>query len=160
MTDDKTPKGKPSHLRVVTDSGDKLTSKQEHFSQQVATGSTLTDAYRSAYAAEKMKDSSVWVEACKLAQHPKVSQRIDQIIEENAARKQSADDRMKIWVTEQLKHEAMSAQSDSARVAALTQLGRSVGMFTDKVEQNEQGARGASEIEAEIQRKLSALMDG
>lgn len=160
MTDKKTPKGKPSHLRVVTDSGDKLTSKQEHFSQQVATGSTLTDAYRSAYAAEKMKDSSVWVEACKLAQHPKVSQRIDQIIQDNAARKQSDDDRMKIWVTEQLKHEAMSAQSDSARVAALTQLGRSVGMFTDKVEQQEQGVREAGVIEAEIQRKLSALMDG
>jgi hypothetical protein len=107
-----------------------------------------------------MKDSSVWVEACKLAQHPKVSQRIDQIIEANAARKQSDDDRMKIWVTEQLKHEAMSAQSDSARVAALTQLGRSVGMFTDRVEQQEQGARETAEIEAEIQRKLSALMNG
>jgi hypothetical protein len=33
-------------------------------------------------------------------------------------------------------------------------------MFTDRVEQQEQGARETAEIEAEIQRKLSALMNG
>lgn len=151
-------KEKPSHLRVVTDNGDKLTSKQEHFAQQVANGSTLTDAYRQAYDAGNMKESSVWVEACKLAKHPKVSLRIDAIVADITARKQSDDDRMKIWVTEQLKHEAMSAQSDSARVAALTQLGRSVGMFTDKLEQNDKHDRSVGDIEADLQRRLALLM--
>ena len=52
----------------------------------------------------------------------------------------------------------MSADSDSARVAALTQLGRSVGMFTDKVEQDAKADRSSTEIEADLQRRLAALM--
>ena len=151
-------KEKPSHLRVVTDNGDKLTSKQEHFAQQVANGSTLTDAYRQAYDAVNMKESSVWVEACKLAKHPKVSHRIDAIVADITARKQSDDDRMKIWVTEQLKREAMTAQSDSARVASLTQLGRACGLFEADNIQTAGSDRSVGDIEADLQRRLALLM--
>ena len=45
------PKDKDNHphLTVVSDTGDKLTAKQEHFCQLVANGETLTDAYKAAY---------------------------------------------------------------------------------------------------------------
>ena len=148
------------HLSVVTDMGDKLTSKQEHFCQLVAQGETLTEAYRQAYSVkEGTKPSTVWVNASKLAtENTKVAHRIKAITDDIAARKRTEEDRLKIWVTDRLKDEAMSADSDSARVAALTQLGRSVGMFTDKVEQDAKADRSSSEIEADLQRRLAALM--
>lgn len=135
-----------------------LTAKQETFSQLVSEGLTLTDAYRQAYNTDRMKDSSVWVEACKLRQHPKVSLRIDALTADITARKQSEDDRLRIFVTEQLKQEALGAGSDSARVQALVALGRSVAMFSDKVIEEESAERTASEIEAEIQDRLSRLI--
>ena len=42
-------KDKHPHLTIVSDEGDKLTAKQEHFCQLVAQGQTLTDAYKTAY---------------------------------------------------------------------------------------------------------------
>ena len=150
-------KDKDKVVRLIP-SADGLTAKQETFSQLVSEGLTLTDAYRQAYNAQKMKDSSVWVEACKLRQHPKVSQRIDALTADITARKQSDDDRLRIFVTEQLKHEALEAGSDSARVQALVALGRSVAMFSDRVIEEETAERTASEIEAEIQDRLSRLI--
>jgi hypothetical protein len=152
--------GNHPHLSIVTDTGDKLTAKQEHFCQLVAKGETLTDAYKAAYnVKEGTKPSTVWVNASNLATgNTKVASRIKAITEENTARKRTDEDKLKIWVTDQLKTEAMNAQSDSARVAALTQLGRSVGMFTDKVEQDDKAARTTSDIEADLQRRLAVLM--
>ena len=150
-------KDKDKIIKLVPAS-DGLTSKQETFAKLVSEGQTLTDAYRSAYSAEKMKDSSVWVEACKLRQHPKVSQRIEALSGEITARQASEDERLRIFVTEQLKHEALGAGSDSARVQALVALGRSVAMFSDKVIEEDSTHRTASEIEAEIQDRLSRLL--
>lgn len=148
------------HLTIVSDNGDRLTAKQEHFCQLVAQGQTLTEAYKTAYnVKEGTKPSTVWSNASRLAtENSKVSARIDAISADIAARKRTDDDKLKIWVTDQLKHEAMSAQSDSARVAALTQLGRSVGMFTDRVEQDDKADRGVADIEADLQRRLAALI--
>ena len=65
---------------------------------------------------------------------------------------------MKIWVTEQLKHEAMTAQSDSARVASLTQLGRACGLFEADNIQTAGADRSVGDIEADLQRRLALLM--
>jgi len=151
--------GKPSHLKLVN--SDSLTSKQEHFAQMVSRGETLTEAYRSAYDAEGMKPSSIWTEACKLNSHPKVAQRIDALTADITARKQTDDDRLRMFVVEQLKQEAMSAQSDGARVQALTALGRTCGAFEDKqVIEDNRDTRQASEVRAELERRLAAMMGG
>ena len=151
---------KTNHLKLVVSAGDKLTSKQEHFCQMVAKGETLTDAYRQAYdVSAKTKPSTVWTNASKLAtENTKVSLRIKAITEEITARKATDDDRLKIWVTDRLKTEAMEAESDSARVASLTQLGRSIGMFSDRVETDNVADRSAGEIEADIQRRLASIL--
>lgn len=148
------------HLSIVTETGDKLTSKQEHFCQLVAKGETLTDAYKSAYnVKEGTKPSTVWVNASQLATgNTKVASRIKAITEEITARKRTDEDKLKIWVTDQLKHEAMGADSASARVSALVALGKSVAMFTDNVKQETNAERGTAEIEAELQRKLASIM--
>ena len=153
------PKDKHPHLSIVTDTGDNLTAKQEHFCQMVAQGETLTEAYRQAYdVKEGTKPSTVWANASKLAtENTKVAQRIKSITEEITARKRTDEDRLRIWVTDRLKEEAVSG-SDTSRVSALTQLGRSIGMFSDNVVTDENSNRSASEIEADLQRRLALLM--
>ena len=151
--------GKPKHLRLVN--SDSLTSKQEHFAQMVSRGETLTEAYRSAYDADNMKASSIWVEACKLNSHPNVSQRIEALTADITARKQTDDERLRMFVTEQLKNEALNAQSDGARVQALTALGRTCGAFEDKqIIDDQRDSRQASEIRADLERRLAAMMGG
>jgi hypothetical protein len=61
---------KPTHLRLVGRE-QPLTGKQEAFAKLVASGSMLSDAYRECYSADNMKNSTLWSEACRLAQNPK-----------------------------------------------------------------------------------------
>ena len=154
-------KDKPTHLVVVSDKSDKLTLKQEHFCQLVAEGKMLTEAYRTAYnVGESTKPSTVWTNASNLAvKNTKVATRIKELTEEITARKRTKEDQLKIWVTEKLKSEAVDGDSSSSRVQALTQLGRSVGMFSDNVvQENKESERSAQDIEADLQRRLATLM--
>lgn len=56
-----------------------LTSKQEAFAQAIASGKTQADAYRHAYDASNMKDSSIHVNASKLLSDAKVAQRVKEL---------------------------------------------------------------------------------
>ena len=53
-----------------------LTAKQEAFCQAIADGMNQADAYRHAYDASNMKDSSIHVNASKLLADAKVAQRV------------------------------------------------------------------------------------
>ena len=157
MEGDTMAKGnKPNHLSLVADN---LTGKQEAFAQKVAAGAVLSDAYREAYEAENMKDSSIWTEACKLAQHPKVSHRIKAIQADIEADRRTREARREEYVLKMLQAEAEGAETDGARVRALELLGKTIGMFTDRVETDDQTERSAADIEAEIRRTLARLGD-
>jgi len=156
MTDKDTNTGKP-YLKVVRDT-DRLTAKQESFAQQVAAGSILSDAYRASYAAENMKDKTIWEEACKLAQHPKVAQRIKAIQADIEADQRTRAARRSEFVLKQLQDEAMGAETDGARVRALELLGKTVGLFTDKVEIEQDTDKTAAELEQELERRLAGLL--
>jgi phage terminase small subunit len=56
-----------------------LTAKQEHFCQCLADGMNQADAYRTAYDASKMKDTSIHVNASKLLADTKVAQRVAEL---------------------------------------------------------------------------------
>ena len=60
---------------------------------------------------------------------------------------------------ERLHGEAINAESDSARIRALELLGKSIAMFTDRVEQDDQ-SRTASEIEKELMKRLDEFNGG
>ena len=150
---------KPS-LHLVGDTGkDKLTSKQEHFAQLVAQGERLTDAYRAAYnVGEGTKPSAVWTNASKLAtQNAKVALRIKVLSEENAARKRTDDEKLRIWITDRLKHEATQG-SDTSRVASLVALGKTCQLFSEHIVTSQKDDRTAHDIEAELQQKLAQFM--
>lgn len=136
---------------------DGLTAKQEAFAQEVAKGSTLADAYRSAYDAERMKDSSVWTNASQLMSDTKVAQRVKAI--QDAMEQSSLHDqaRLRRLVLERLHVEATKEEnSDASRVRSLELLGKTVAMFSDRVEQVET-SRSASEIEQELLNRLAEL---
>jgi len=56
----------------------KLTDKQIAFCEQVAMGKTLVEAYRHAYNAKKMKESTIKVNASKLAKNTNIALTIDE----------------------------------------------------------------------------------
>ena len=57
----------------------KLTAKQELFAQCIADGMGQTDAYRTAYDAEGMKDVTLYPLASKVMSNHKVATRIDEL---------------------------------------------------------------------------------
>ena len=58
-----------------------MSPKQEHFAQCIADGMTQADAYRTAYDASNMKDTSIHVNASKLLADAKVAQRVAELKE-------------------------------------------------------------------------------
>lgn len=61
----------------------RLTPKQEKFAKAIAyEGMNNTDAYKSAYSVKNMSDNAVYVEACNLAQNPKVALRVKELAKE------------------------------------------------------------------------------
>lgn len=63
----------------------KLTEKQEKFAQAVGIeGLSQSDAYRRCYAIDRMSEKSVHVEASKLANSPKVAERIKELAGQRA----------------------------------------------------------------------------
>ena len=148
---------KPTHLRVVGKEEKPLTGKQEAFAKLVAGGAVLSDAYRECYAADSMKDSTVWSEACRFAQNPKVSARIKDIQADMEADRRTIERRREEWVLKRLSEEADQADNASSRIRALELVGKTVGMFTDRVEQSDTTERSASDIERELRAKLERL---
>lgn len=64
-----------------------LTSKQEAFAQAVASGMSQAEAYRTHYDVDpECKPETIWVESCKLANDPNVSQRVKLLKDEIAAK--------------------------------------------------------------------------
>jgi hypothetical protein len=150
-------KGKGKHLRVVGKE-DKLTAKQEAFAMQVAKGAMLSEAYRDCYAADSMRDSTIWSEACKLAQNPKVATRIKGIQADMEASQRTRDQRLREHVLKRLMEEADNAETDGSRVRSLELLGKTVSMFTDRIEQADDAERSASDIEADLRKRLDRLL--
>ena len=58
---------------------DKLTAKQEAFAQAIADGLGQADAYRMAYDAEGMKDSTVHPKASRMLSEGKIRARVDEL---------------------------------------------------------------------------------
>lgn len=57
----------------------KLTAKQEAFCQGIADGLGQADAYRAAYDASDMKDSTIYPKASRMMNEGKIKARIDEL---------------------------------------------------------------------------------
>tara|TARA_R110002020_G_scaffold214319_2_gene421309 strand:- start:361 stop:831 length:471 start_codon:yes stop_codon:yes gene_type:complete len=151
---------KPTHLRVVGKEERPLTGKQEAFAKLVAGGAILSDAYRECYSADNMKNSTLWSEACRLAQNPKVSTRIKDIQADMEQTHRTREHRLREHVLKRLQEEADGADNASSRIRALELLGKSltVSMFSDRIEQAETTDRTSAEIEKDLKARLARLI--
>ena len=138
----------------------KLTPKQEAFAREVAKGRSYADAYREAYNS-KGKHQTVHNEGSKLMANQYVTSRVDQLIEQKGraiARKAVTDrelvvSKLRAWVTDGLDPTTGDEPTQQMLTAAQL-LGRSVALFTDKLEQTSDD-RTADDVAAEIERRLA-----
>jgi phage terminase small subunit len=100
-----------------------LTVKQERFAQAYVETGSASEAYRQAFNAEKMKPATVWVESSKLLNSPKVASRVEAINKAIEEKNRLNGTRLREIVRSGLLNEAQTADSPSARIAALKLLG-------------------------------------
>ena len=95
----------------------KLTAKQEAFCQGIADGLGQADAYRAAYDADRMKDSTIYPLASKLMKNSKITARIAEL-REAVQEKQLWSREMSVKALVQ----AYKEGSGSVKVAAVKEL--------------------------------------
>jgi hypothetical protein len=134
---------------------DKLTGKQQGFCDGILRGLSQSAAYRLAYDAENMADTSVWTEASKLFAHPAVSQRLKalQARQSDAALLSGLATRQHIQRT--LHGLTTGGENDAAKLRACELLGKlsDVAAFTERVVVNDD-SRTAEEITVELEETL------
>jgi hypothetical protein len=136
-----------------------LTDKQEAFAQAIFEGSNFSDAYREAYDASNMKAATIHRQSHGLVNNSKIRARLDQLHQDREQQQRMLSLSRSDFVLKQLTDEATNPDnSDGARVRALELLGKSVALFTDKVETEDKTERDADAIKAELQAKLDRLL--
>ena len=143
---------------------DKLTPKQERFAQLIAGGNDQSTAYREAFNSNG-KDWTVHSEASRLMKNPKVSARVERITEQKhrAISRKAVTDRelvvgkLRRW-TEDGIDPTTGDEPTQAQLTAAQLLGRTVALFSDKVEQVTT-ERTAEEVAAEIKRRLAVAAE-
>jgi hypothetical protein len=141
----------------VVDRETGITAKQLAFAEGVASGMTLSDAYRAAYDARLMTDKSVWEASCRMLQHFKVRARLDQIAREREEARRMLATSDAASALETLRRMMTEADSDATKVRAAELLAKSAGVFTERVEIEDKTDRSASEIEQAIADRLRRL---
>jgi len=134
-----------------------LTPKQSVFASLVARGQNQTDAYRHAYDAERMKESSIRTESSREASKPHVAEAIANLKRNHRPTQRHVEELRADWVLTRLQEEAISeANPASSRVRALEVLGRSLGLFDggqpEKVE-----LRSSEEITEDLMKMLAEM---
>jgi len=99
----------------------KLTAKQEAFCQAIADGLGQADAYRMAYDAEGMKDSTVYPKASRMMNEGKIRARIEEL-KAQVADKQLWTREMSVKGLIQAYRIAQEAKTSTGMTAAVKEL--------------------------------------
>ena len=141
--------------RSAPDVATGLTDKQEAFCQAIMGGATFADGYRAAYCADDMVPNSIWNAASRLAADSKVRGRLEQLAEQKEAERRMLALSRADWVIERITQQVMDpATPPAVKTRALELLGKTIGLFTDRVETKDVTERSADEIEAQIRARL------
>jgi phage terminase small subunit len=153
-------KGQPKAGSVKTPvNSEGLTVKQEAFCIAILNGTGWSDAYREAYDAENMAPATVHREAYALATNPKIAARL-----ERAEREKQQEQRMQRLsraerVVQKLEQIALrEGDTDGTQVRALELLGKTLGLFVDRVETEDKTQRDAETVRAELEARLNRLI--
>lgn len=142
-----------------------LTEKQEKFVKGKLDGLTNMDAYRQAYNAENMSYETLQVESSRLASHPIIAP----LIEETRAKERGwnldriVDEFETVLELGKIPNDKGSYTGLSASNAAITGIGKAIGILSDKIDVNIthtlKPGMSLEELEARVSR-LDALEAG
>ena len=152
-------RSKGTRKKSATNKSTGLTDKQEAFAMAIFEGNNFSDAYRLAYDASGMSNASVNVEACKLVKNPNVTLTLNRLEEDralnNRMQRLSRSDR----VIQKLEDIALrDGEADGTQVRALELLGKSMGMWIERVETEDKTERDPESIKAELEARLNRLL--
>ena len=156
-----TDKTEKPDLKIVRKEPE-LTIKQRAFVEEIIKGKlgSYKEAYAKVYDVTLTKTGKIpkWVEveASKLVANPKIALSLHKAIERKETSAVASSLRTRNYVLERLMQESKEADSDSARITALSLLGKTVNLFSDTIEIKE--SRDSVDIEEEIEAKIVALL--
>ena len=156
-----TDKTEKPELKIVRKEPE-LTIKQRAFVEEIIKGKlgSYKEAYAKVYDVTLTKTGNIpkWVEveASKLVANPKIALSLHKAIERKETSAVASSLRTRNYVLERLMQESKEADSDSARITALSLLGKTVNLFSDTIEIKE--SRDSVDIEEEIEAKIVALL--
>jgi hypothetical protein len=134
----------------------RVTPKMRVFASSLSQGCSPREAYRKAYDADNSADSTVMAAANRLMKDERISALMGSVWEavaENIVSDQVATRR---YVMEQLHHHAESAKQENAKLKALELMGKAVGMFVDRVEQQVEQV-STEQLKKELRSHLTLL---
>ena len=156
--DEKGRKEKDSNatLTVKGDSGKRVTSSMRLFAKYLLEGMSRIDAYTKAYAPRTSSRSTITANASKLFHDKRISELMQAVETETTAR--LVDDQVAVrrYVMEQLHKHSIDAKTVGDKLRALEMLGRSVALFTDKVETKTE-AINADQLKKDLRNHLVLL---
>ena len=139
----------------------KITPKQHEFARLVAEEHlTSSDAYRRAYKPNILaKNKSVHEMACRVMANIKVQSMIRSIQHERAEDNRMRSIRREEFVLKKLMEEVEEGDQASSRIRALELLGKTVSMFSNKVEiKTKKIDRSSEELTEDLKLKLQKLL--
>lgn len=136
-----------------------LTPQEEEFAQYVALGYNYEAAGRLAYGYEDHPLEWSPGRGCGIARRPRVSLRIQQLLDERRAERLNEAERLRDFVTNRLEYEAMEAGEGATRLKALEMLGKinTVNMFSENHNLQITDKSTVEEIQAALMERLKAF---
>lgn len=131
-----------------------LTARMRAFAKLVSEGRTPSESYRLAYGCAKSSNATVSANAGKLMKDPRV---VEVVTAANGADAIIADHaKLRLYVMRQLLNHASTMKAETSRIRALELLGKTVGMFTDKIETSVEQVN-PEQLKADLERRLDEL---
>lgn len=138
-----------------------LTARMEAFCEAMAAGAkTQTDAYRAAYDVEGMSAKAIHTEASALMRRPEIVRRINALVQAKQAQAlHDAGETRRLVTRELLARISDPKNPPAVQLRALELLGKTVAMFTDRVEEAPPGAdQGADAVQDALEARLAKLL--
>jgi hypothetical protein len=156
--DEKGRKEKDSNvtLTVKGDSGKRITSSMRLFAQYLSEGLSKIDSYTKAYSPRTSSRATITANANTLCKDSRISMLLESL--ETKTMERLVDDQVAVrrYVMEQLHKHSIDAKTVGDKLRALEMLGRSVALFTDKVEQKTE-AINADQLKKDLRNHLVLL---
>lgn len=133
-----------------------ITQKQEAFVQGVASGLSLSAAYRAAFVADGMADQTVHHHACVLLTQGKVKARLEMISaeKEQMRRMLAVSD---IEAALRTLRTINDTGSENGKLRAAELLAKAGGLWVDRLEVEDKTPADSAEVERRIAERLSRL---